>query len=267
WGGEEGRIERGDASYDAQRLAQRVVEGARADRDGGALYLGDQSGEILHVVGADFDVVEHRLQRVAGVERVEIGELFRVLAQDRRRITNRFRALLRRRVAPQQERLSRCTDRPIDVLRASVERSAQRFTGRRAGDCNFAPAGGCVPDAAVVEAAPPRKTRGQRALGKLEHATSRQAFAPTFRSSDEETAREYSGATRTSITQSAPPRTSATPRSIAAESSSRVRTAPKPSAPWPRASSARSIAGSLMRMPIQRFSIRRPRMRATRSWC
>ena len=59
-GDEEQRmVESADARDHAQRLAQRVVQRALADRDRAALHLGDQPREIIHVVGADLDVVEH----------------------------------------------------------------------------------------------------------------------------------------------------------------------------------------------------------------
>ena len=76
-------IERADARNYAQWLAQRVVERARTDGNRGALDFGDEPGEILHVVGADADVEQHRLERIAGIQRFEIGQLLGVRTQDR----------------------------------------------------------------------------------------------------------------------------------------------------------------------------------------
>jgi hypothetical protein len=96
-GGEQQRmVECADSPDDAERLAQRVVERARTDRNGVALDLGDQPGEIFHVPDADLDVVAHGLEWIAGIERLEPGELVRVREQDRRRGADRFRPLLGR---------------------------------------------------------------------------------------------------------------------------------------------------------------------------
>ena len=168
--GEEQRmVEGADPADHAQRLAQRVVERAGADRNRAALDLGDESGEVLHVRGADLDVEAHRLERIAGVERLEPGQLVGVAKEDRGSRADRLRPLLRGRVAPCEKRLSRRRDRAIDIVRGGVDGRAQRLPGRRRHDRDRASAVRLMPAAAVVEAAMPRQARVGKAGGGLGH--------------------------------------------------------------------------------------------------
>ncbi len=164
--GEEQRmIERADARDDAQRLAQRVVERAGADRDRVALDLGDEPGEIFHVAGADLDVETHRLHRIAGVDRLEPRELVGIRAQDRDRLAQRRRALLRRRVAPRRERRAaprRRRDRRPRPIASTAVPSAAPVAGL--DDEDFARRRRLMPRAAVIEAAMLRQARVRRSL-------------------------------------------------------------------------------------------------------
>src|SRR6185436_17736157 len=100
-------IERADPADDAQRLAQRVVESAGADRDRAALDLGDEAGEVFHVRRADLDVEAHRLEGIAGIERFEPGELVGIVEQDCGGGAYRLGPFLRGRIAPRPEGTSR----------------------------------------------------------------------------------------------------------------------------------------------------------------
>src|SRR5205807_4397838 len=128
---EQRMIERADPRDDTQRLAHRVVEYAWADRDRRALHLGDESGEVVHVTRADLDVVEHRVERIAGVHRVDPRELLGVLAHHGNRASDARGALLRRRVAPSLEAFERRPHRPIDDLRIGHADGAERYAGSR----------------------------------------------------------------------------------------------------------------------------------------
>ena len=85
-------IERADPRDDAERLTNRVVEHAGRDRNRRPFDFGDEPGKVIHVGRADIDVVAHRLQRVAGVDRVDPRELFAMRAQDRRCVPDALRA-------------------------------------------------------------------------------------------------------------------------------------------------------------------------------
>src|SRR5439155_20475456 len=125
----------------------------RTDGNRRALDFGDEPGEIVHVVGADADVEQHRLQRIAGIERFEIGQLLGVRAQDHARRTDRPGAILSGRVAPEGKRRARSLDGAIDVLAAGVGGGTERIAGGRADDARLAATDRVVPGAAVIQAA------------------------------------------------------------------------------------------------------------------
>jgi hypothetical protein len=177
---EQRMIERADPADHPERLAQRVVEGAGADRDRAALDLGDEAGKVFHVGRADLDVEAHRLEGISGVERFEPGELVGIVEQDRGGGAYRLCPFLRGSIAPRPEGTSRGRDRAIDIFRRRVDGRAERFSGRRRRHGNRAPAVGIVPTPAVVQAPMPRQARvdggcaassmpGSAARGKVAH--------------------------------------------------------------------------------------------------
>src|SRR5690606_10251477 len=72
-------VEREDASYDAVRLPPRVVQVLGGRRHGRALHLERQPRVVLDGTGRAQHVFAHRIDWVAAIEGIEVGELLDAL--------------------------------------------------------------------------------------------------------------------------------------------------------------------------------------------
>ena len=97
-------VPRDDLPGDADRLAQRQAHRVVGHRDDVAVDLGRQAAVVLEA-GRDVGDVEFRLDdRLAGVARLELGELVGALADDPGDLEQDAAAVLRRRVLPRRRR-------------------------------------------------------------------------------------------------------------------------------------------------------------------
>src|SRR4051812_14887847 len=104
----------------ARRLALEVARRAREEAQ-----VVDHRGQL---------VVLERLQRLAGVGRLELRDLVAVLLDRVRERQQRGRALGRRAAAPRLERALRGLDRAVDVLRRGVRRLGDLLARARVDD-------------------------------------------------------------------------------------------------------------------------------------
>ena len=112
-------VPRHDLADDADRLAQRVVQEARLDRDRLALELVGHAAEVAVAGGRARHVERARVaQRMAGVERFEARQLVGVGLDEVGELEQDAAAVGRRHAAPGREGALRRSDGAVDVLAA-----------------------------------------------------------------------------------------------------------------------------------------------------
>ena len=133
-----------DLGADADRLAQRVTEQVAAgDRDRLALDLRRPARVVAQVGDRGGDVALGRGQRLAVVERLELGELLAVGLDQLGERVHEPGALRRRDLAQRAlERRAGGGDGAVDVLGAGLGDGADRLAGRRVDRLEGAPVGG-----------------------------------------------------------------------------------------------------------------------------
>ena len=141
-GHQQREVPRDDLADDADRLAQRVgVEvGAwhvgHRDVDRVALDLGGPAGHVVEQVRRQRHVRAARhADRLAVVERLELGELLGVLEDEVADLPDEAASLGRRHAAPRAafEGVTRGADRPVDVFGISLGHVGEGLPGGRVG--------------------------------------------------------------------------------------------------------------------------------------
>ena len=125
-------VERDDLRAHAPRLAHRVVEDVRAERDLAAFEALDRARVVVEVAGGDGDVGLGLLERLAGVAGLELGQHALLGLDPAREPGQRLRADERR--APlllDRERAVGVLDHLADQLGARLRQLGELVPGRR----------------------------------------------------------------------------------------------------------------------------------------
>ena len=162
-GHQQGEVPGDDLGADPDRLAARVAEDvAGGDRDRLALDLGRPAGEVAEVVDGGGDVALGGRQRLAVVERLELGELVAVCLDQLGQAPDQGGALRRVDLRPGSlERLARRRGGAIDVLGARLRHLADRLARGGVDRGEGAPVGGLEPLLADQQAPGPRSRKAR----------------------------------------------------------------------------------------------------------
>lgn len=120
-----------DARDDTQWLTQRVVETVPVDRDGLPFQHGDETSEKIQRVGGNHCVANHLRDRVPRIDRVDHGELFRMLSQQGRGLVQHALPLCGGRTSPVEPSFMGALDSNLGVMCICMRNRRDRKAVRR----------------------------------------------------------------------------------------------------------------------------------------